>query len=82
MPGPLYRVSSTNYRNQLFERMMSLNEYLDVVLSVEGSTIQAHCSILAAGSPYFHRMLKNCPAENKKPICKLFSLFFALNSLN
>lgn len=71
MPGSSFaRVSATNYRNKLFEKMMSLTEYLDVVLSVEGLTIQAHCSILAAGSPYFHKMLKHCPAENKKPMCK------------
>lgn len=63
-------VSVANFRNKLFEKVMSLTEYLDVIIMVEGRTIQAHCAILAAASPYFHRMLQTCPIENKKPMRK------------
>lgn len=67
-------VSGKNFCSRLFERMMELTEYLDVDLMIEGQIIQAHCFILAASSVYFHKLLKNCPAGNKKPMCKLILL--------
>lgn len=66
---------SGNFRNKLFDRMMSLNEYLDVTLSVGRRTIHAHCCILAAGSSYFHTILKESIAGNKKPTRKRYDLF-------
>lgn len=56
--------------------MMSLNEYLDVTLSVGRRTIHAHCCILAAGSSYFHTILKDSMAGNKKPTRKRHDLFY------
>lgn len=65
-----FRLRSRNYHEKLFQNIQSLDIFLDAILSIDGKTIQVHRFVLAAGSKYFHDLLKRNDGLGVFPVCK------------
>lgn len=66
----LSNIQSKNYHARLFENIFQSDHFLDAVLWADGETIHVHRVILAAGSPYFLKMLMSFEKLNKRPLRK------------